>query len=41
VIPALDLAEVVLLLKSEIKRLEADMSAKLAKRAAADQFFKR
>lgn len=29
------------LLKDEIKRLEADIGAKRAKRAAADQFFKR
>lgn len=29
------------LLKDEIKRLEADMVGKRAKRAAADQFFKK
>ena len=29
------------LLQDEIKRLEADMAQKHAKRAAADQFFKR
>lgn len=29
------------LLHDEIERLEADMTAKRAKRAAADQFFKR
>ncbi len=31
----------VLLMQDEIKRLEADMTQKRAKRAAADQFFKR
>jgi uncharacterized small protein (DUF1192 family) len=36
-----ELAERVTLLKEEIARLEADMSGKKAKRAAADQFFKR
>jgi uncharacterized small protein (DUF1192 family) len=36
-----ELTERVKLLHEEIKRLEADMGQKHAKRAAADQFFKR
>jgi len=36
-----ELAARVTLLKEEIARLEADMTQKRAKRAAADQFFKR
>ena len=36
-----ELAERVQLLRDEIARLEADMAQKRAKRAAADQFFKR
>jgi len=36
-----ELAERVKLLQEEIARLEADMTRKRAKRAAADQFFKR
>ncbi len=36
-----ELAERVQLLHDEISRLEADMAQKRAKRAAADQFFKR
>jgi len=36
-----ELAERVQLLHDEINRLEADMAQKRAKRAAADQFFKR
>lgn len=36
-----ELAERVRLLHDEIGRLEADMAQKRAKRAAADQFFKR
>jgi uncharacterized small protein (DUF1192 family) len=36
-----ELAARVQLLHDEINRLEADMAAKRAKRAAADQFFKR
>jgi uncharacterized small protein (DUF1192 family) len=36
-----ELAARVQLLHDEIERLEADMSSKRAKRAAADQFFKR
>jgi len=36
-----ELAERVALLHEEIRRLEADMERKRAKRAAADQFFKR
>jgi uncharacterized small protein (DUF1192 family) len=36
-----ELAARVQLLHDEINRLEADMASKRAKRAAADQFFKR
>jgi len=36
-----ELAERVRLLHDEINRIEADMAQKRAKRAAADQFFKR
>ncbi len=36
-----ELAARVQLLRDEINRLEADMTQKRAKRAAADQFFKR
>lgn len=36
-----ELAARVQLLRDEIERLEADMTAKRAKRAAADQVFKR
>jgi uncharacterized small protein (DUF1192 family) len=36
-----ELAERVTLLNDEIKRLEADMTGKRSKRAAADQFFKK
>ena len=36
-----ELADRVRLLHDEIARLEADMAQKRAKRAAADQFFKR
>jgi len=36
-----ELAARVQLLHDEINRLEADMAGKRAKRAAADQFFKR
>jgi uncharacterized small protein (DUF1192 family) len=36
-----ELGERVRLLHDEINRLEADMAQKRAKRAAADQFFKR
>ena len=36
-----DLTLRVQLMQDEIKRLEADMAQKRAKRAAADQFFKR
>jgi uncharacterized small protein (DUF1192 family) len=36
-----ELADRVKLLQAEIARLEADMTQKRAKRAAADQFFKR
>jgi uncharacterized small protein (DUF1192 family) len=36
-----ELAERVKILEAEIARLEADMTQKRAKRAAADQFFKR
>lgn len=36
-----ELAARVEVLKDEIKRLETDMTSKRAKRAAADQFFKK
>ena len=36
-----ELTDRVKLLQDEIKRLETDMTQKRAKRAAADQFFKR